>query len=369
MKISKVIGYGLSSPVKGGHTYYGYQSDTKNIGIIEVHTECGMIGFGETYAGVYCAELIEPTVKYLESYLIGTDLSNIDIINSIPYIGRNGLIKCISSGIDIAIYDILSKSENKSLVDYLGGSNEIPIYASNGSAVFSPDQIEKDVKYIIDKGYTSYKMRIGLQDKDTDLKRLAVAREELGSHILMVDAIMGTNPNKWDYDTASQWMTDLQEFDVYWLEEPFVPTDIDNYKQLWMNHLSFNKDEKGDWKFIKVAGGEALNQMFEFEIYKKQGVVNVIQPDVTNSGGITDCKKIVKMFGAKKTAMHVWGSQVAINANKHFAEAFNVSYLEIPMMELEINDYIKTDGPGIGINIPDNIKQKYRLKKKENFKI
>ena len=58
MKISKVIGYGLSSPVKGGHTYYGYQSDNKNIGIIEVHTDNGLIGYGETYAGVYCAELI-----------------------------------------------------------------------------------------------------------------------------------------------------------------------------------------------------------------------------------------------------------------------------------------------------------------------
>lgn len=333
MKISKVIGYGLSSPVKGGHTYYGYQSDTKNIGIIEVHTECGMVGFGETYAGVYCAELIEPTVKYLQSYLIGADLSNVDILNSIPYIGRNGLIKCISSGIDVAIYDILSKFKNKSLCDYLGGSNEIPTYASNGSAVFSPEQIEKDVKSIVDKGYTSYKMRIGLQDKDTDLKRLAVAREGLGSNILMVDAIMGTNPNKWDYKTALRWCRELEQFNVYWLEEPFDPIHVHDYSKLRINSN------------INIAGGEALNQILEFNMYKDKAAVDIIQPDVTNSGGITDCKKIVKMFGAKKTAMHVWGSQVAINANKHFAEAYNVLYLEVPMMELEINDYIKTDGP------------------------
>mgnify|MGYP001354626115 CR=1 FL=1 len=69
MKITKVIGYGLSSPVKSKFTYYGYQTNIKNIGIIEVHTDNGLVGFGETYAGVYCADLIEPTVKFLERFL------------------------------------------------------------------------------------------------------------------------------------------------------------------------------------------------------------------------------------------------------------------------------------------------------------
>jgi len=67
--------------------------------------------------------------------------------------------------------------------------------------------------------------------------------------------------------------------------------------------------------------------------------------------------------------MHVWGSQVAINANKHFAKAYNVSYLEVPLMELEINDHIKGNGTGIDINITEDIKLRYRLKNKIDFKI
>ena len=357
MKISKVIGYGLSSPVKGGHTYYGYQSDNKNIGIIEVHTDTGLVGYGETYAGVYCAELIEPTVKYLQSYLIGLDISNIDIITSIPYIGRSGLVKCISSGIDIAIHDILSKDKNIPLYEYLGGDSEISTYASNGSAIFTPKQIEEDVKSIIDLGYTSYKMRIGLQDRDIDLQRLHTARKYLGSYDLMVDAIMGTNPNKWDYNTALQWSKDLEQFNVYWLEEPFTPTDISKYASL---RSASN---------ISIAGGEALNQMLEFDLYKEVDAVDIIQPDVTNSGGIKECAEIVNKFGRENTAMHVWGSQVAINANKHFAQAYGVKFLEVPMMELEINDFIKGDEIGIGINITDEIKSKYKLKNKINFEI
>tara|TARA_S200002703_G_scaffold92235_1_gene79718 strand:- start:2510 stop:3583 length:1074 start_codon:yes stop_codon:yes gene_type:complete len=357
MKINKVIGYGLSSPVKGGHTYYGYQSDNKNIGIIEVHTDNGLIGYGETYAGVYCAELIEPTVKYLQSYLIGLDISNIDIITSIPYIGRSGLIKCISSGIDIAIHDILSKDKNLPLCEYLGGTNKIGTYASNGSAIFTPKQIEEDVKSILELGYTSYKMRIGLQDKDVDMQRLYVARKHLGSCNLMVDAIMGTNPNKWNYNTALQWSKDLEQFNVYWLEEPFIPTDISKY-------TSLRSDSN-----IPIAGGEALNQMLEFDLYKDAKAVDIIQPDVTNSGGIKECAEIVNKFGNDNTTMHVWGSQVAINANKHFAKAYNVKFLEVPMMELEINDHIKGDELGIGINITDKIKSKYRLKNRINFEI
>jgi len=357
MKISKVIGYGLSSPVKGGHTYYGYQSDTKNIGIIEVHTECGVIGFGETYAGVYCAELIEPTVKYLEQYLVGADLNSLDIINNIPYIGRSGLVKCIASGIDIAIHDVLSKKADVPLHTYLGGDNDIITYASNGSAVFTPEQITEDVYTILDKGFTAYKMRIGLQSKENDLQRLHAAREALGSERLMVDAIMGTNPNKWSYDEALQWCRELEKFNVYWLEEPFTPTDVNNYSKL-CNQTS-----------IHIAGGEALNQMLEFDLYNNTQAVDIIQPDVTNSGGIKECAEIVAKFGKDKTAMHVWGSQVAINANKHFAKAYDVYYLEVPMMELEINDYIQTNGPGIGIHISDDIKQQYKLKQRENFKL
>jgi len=359
MKITKVIGYSLSSPLKkSDFIYYGYQDNIKNIGIIEVHTDNGLVGFGETYAGVYCAELIEPVVNYLQSYLVGQDIDQVININSLPFIGRSGLIKIIYSGIEIALYDILSKNKGLPLWKYLGGNDFEPqTYASNGSAKFTPKQIEEDVKYITDLGFTSYKMRIGLQSKTQDLKRLETARKYLGDNNLMVDAIMGTNPNCWDYETASQWAKDLEQFNTYWLEEPFPPNLIEKYSQL-------NLDSN-----INIAGGEALNQLLEFDLYYNEKAVNIIQPDVTNIGGIKDCLYIINKFTPESTAMHVWGSQVAINANYHIAKATNVKFLEIPMMELEINDHIQTEELGIGINITDEIKSKYKLKTNINFKL
>ena len=77
MKIKKIIGYGLSSPFQNS-TYLGYlnNSGLKNIGIVEVHTDTGLIGYGETYAGVYCAELIESNTKFLEKFIVGMDVEN-----------------------------------------------------------------------------------------------------------------------------------------------------------------------------------------------------------------------------------------------------------------------------------------------------
>ena len=359
MKITKVIGYGLSSPLKESNfVYYGYQNNIKNIGIVEVHTDTGLVGFGETYAGVYCAELVAPVVEYLQSYLVGQDVNKIISVDSLPFIGRSGLVKSIYSGIEIALYDILSKEQNLSLWEYLGGTSSEPqTYASNGSSKFTPKQIEDDVKHILDLGFTSYKMRIGLQSKTEDLKRLEAAKKHLGDNLLMVDAIMGTNPNTWNYQTALDWVFELEQLKTYWLEEPFKPTLIKDYSA-----LNYNSN-------LKIAGGEALNQLLEFDSYYEQKAVDIIQPDVTNSGGVKDCLYIINKFSPENTAMHVWGSQVAVNANYHIAKACNTKFLEIPMMKLKINDYITTEGPGIGINITDEIKSTYKLQPQLNFKV
>ena len=358
MKITKVIGYGLTSPLKSDFVYYGYNSNAKNIGVIEVHTDSGIVGYGETYAGVYCAELIEHSVKLLERYLIGQPVQSTNIIDNIPYIGKGGLVKSIYSGVEIAIYDALSKAAKKPLWEYLGGEDIEPrLYASNGSAKFTPKEIEEDVKQILDLGFTSYKMRIGVQSISEDLKRLETARKYLGDNNLMVDAIMGTNPVSWNYDQALKWSEDLLQFNVKWLEEPFRPEKIRLYQEL-------NKDTK-----ISIAGGEALNQLWNFEDYYHTKAVDIIQPDVTNSGGIKDVIKVIDLFKPENTALHVWGSKIAINSNYHVAKSKQVSYLEIPMMELQINDELKKTDYGIGVEVTEDIKQKYKLRIEENFKI
>jgi L-alanine-DL-glutamate epimerase-like enolase superfamily enzyme len=377
MKIKKVIGYGLSSPFQAS-TYLGYlnNSGLKNIGIVEVHTDNGLVGFGETYAGVYCAELIESNVKYLEKHLIGMEVSDpkkiFNKIFSIPYVGRNGLLASINSAINTAVYDILGKYHNKPVYELLSISpkKSIKTYASNGSSTYSPSQIKEDVLSIKDKGFDSYKMRIGYQSLDIDLKRVETAKNYLGEGNLMIDSIMGTLTPPWDLKKALSISELLEPYNPYWFEEPVHPTNIDAMKEL----TSVSP--------IDIAGGEALNNLFEFTQYSNQRAVNTIQPDVTHAGGFDECFKICSMF--PKAAMHVWGSGLAVASNLHFSLACdNVEYLEIPMMKLDITDeilnidlsineggYISAPNtPGIGINITENIKKKYKLVTDSNYVI
>ena len=373
MKIKKVIGYGLSSPFQNS-SYLGYldNSGLKNIGIVEVHTECGLIGYGEAYAGVYCAELMNDVVKFLQQFIVGMDVDTRKVHNkifSIPYIGRNGILASVGSAINIALYDIIGKKKNKPVYELLSDEHQsdVKVYASNGSSTYSPEEIEEDVKSIIDLGFDSYKMRIGYQDLKTDIKRVETARKILGDKNLMIDSIMGTINPSWKLSDAIDVEYKLIEYNPFWWEEPVHPTDIDA-----MSYLTSNSK-------INIAGGEALNSKFEFEQYQKMNAVDYIQPDVTNSGGFDECGDICNIYD--KVAMHVWGSGLAIMANLHFSLSLkNIEYLEIPMMKLDITDEIlnenisvedgcvsKPDVIGLGVTITDEIKEKYKLVKNSNY--
>ena len=375
MVIEDIVGYGLSSEcINKSSRYLGYldNSSLKNIGFVEVITGCGMIGVGETYAGVYCAELIPPVIAFLKKRKIAFDIANYELISSlifdIPYVGRNGLFSSIASGINIAILDILSKEKSVPLYSLFTDSpkQSVQTYASNGSSTLSPSQIADDVKSILDIGFDCYKMRVGYQDWNVDLKRVETAREILGNNKLMIDAIMGTLSNPWNTSTALSRLSALSIFSPYWFEEPLHPTNIAGMSEL-------NKS-------FPIAGGEALSGMSEFDQYLLNDAVTFIQPDVTHCGSFNNCLEVISKF--KRTALHVWGSSAALLANLHIAIASDVEYLEYPMMELVISNELLVEPlqwngskllaptqPGLGIKLTDEIKTNYRLVSDSNYRI
>jgi L-alanine-DL-glutamate epimerase-like enolase superfamily enzyme len=373
MIIKDIIGYGLSSPcIDESVRYLGYlgNSNLKNIGIIEVHTDSGHVGIGETYAGVYAAEVIEPTVSFLKQRLIGMEVANYhdvsDAIYRIPYIGRSGLFSSISSAIDIALLDIVSRVEEKPIYKYLNneGIKSVRAYASNGSSMFTPNQIKDDVISIKNMGFTAYKMRVGYQDWDSDIKRIEAAKNELENNDIMFDSIMGTLKEPWSQNFAEKRIMEMMQFQPKWIEEPVHPENIEA-----MSYLN---------REFPIAGGEALTGLKEFMEYKKSKCVTFAQPDATHCGGITKCLSIVNMF--PRNALHVWGSSAAFMANLHVALASNVEIIEYPMMRLEVSKEIQEyklewDGdkimppehPGLGIKITEEVKRKYKLVRDSNY--
>ena len=328
------------------------------------------VGWGECEAAplVSIASLVCPmshsACKPIQDSVLGQRLDGTGDIVRIGNLVRENSLDLLQtdhtlSGIDIAMWDLLGHQLQAPVYQLLGYQYAYP-KTPYASVLFgdTPEQTLEKGRQMRRRGYRAGKFgwgNFGHGTVQSDIEQVRAAREGLGEDgILLIDA--GTI---WidDVQPAKLRIEVLKDCGVTWLEEPFIPTDVHNYTKL----RSVSN--------VPIAGGEALNQMLEFDLYKDMKAVDIIQPDVTNSGGIKECAEIVSKFGSKNTAMHVWGSQVAINANKHFAKAFNVSFLEVPMMELEINDHIKHKGPGIGINITEIVKQKYQLKPRINFKI
>lgn len=373
MKITNVDGYCLSSPYGDGKVF-GQPLGVKSIGIVEVRTSGGLVGIGETYSGVYVPELIEPTVKFIESLIVGMNPLNIeDVYNSmdIPFVGMNGFIRSVIGAIEMALWDIKGQVEEKPLYKLFNESstNDFKVYNSGGSVSFSTDEIKKDIE---DVTFDGYKMRVGVQSWEDDIDRVKTARQELGSKNLMVDAIMGTL-NTWDKYEAVDNINSLRYLDLTWFEEPLHPSNLKDLKYVWENRSPL----------IPIATGEGLSGKLDFDSYLDSGCIDVIQPDVTYCGGFIRTKKIIERAKSNgiKVALHVWGSSISLISALHLAISTGVDWLEVPMVSLEIfSDEFKDIKEmivnkdfdfknGLGIKITDDIKNKYKFIKGSGYKI
>ena len=374
MKINRVVGYCLSSPYGDGNVF-GQPLGVKSIGLVEVHTDSGIIGIGETYAGVYVPELIEPTVRFIESLILGMnplDIHKVYNCMNIPFVGAGGLIRSVVGAIEIALWDIKGQAECKPIHALLNPEsvNAFDVYASGGSVAFNVDEIKQDVESVLDEGFSAYKMRVGVKSWSEDIQRVETARNVLGYNSLMVDAIMGTL-DKWDNVEAIKKINDLEKYNLTWIEEPIHPSNIKEMRNLYINTN------------IPIATGEALSGKLEFDSYLNTGFVDVIQPDVTHCGGYIEAMRVIKEAKERDidVALHVWGSSVSLLSALHLAISCDIDWLEIPNVELtfmfekyrEIKDMILNSSyildNGLGVKITDDYKNDYSFVGGSGYKL
>ena len=380
MKITNIIGYVLSSPYGDGKVF-GQPKGVKSIGIVEVHTDSGLIGIGETYSAIYTPELIPEIVNLYSRLLTGSDPLDNQLINQkavIPFIGKNGLLKSVFGAIDIACWDIKSKATKKPLWKLINEekyNSTLKVYASGGSAIYTPNEIITDTNKAIMLGFDSYKMRVGINSWDQDLKRIEAARNTLNKNNLMIDAIMGTINPQWTTEIAIERINDIFDFNPYWLEEPLTSDNLNGYTQL----TKLNK--------VKIACGESLTNWLDFESFITNNAINILQVDATHCGGITTAIKIINLAEKFKipVAMHIWGSTIALLANANLALAFDtVKWFEIPLVELNLSNDIYTnpykisenkiqfnlsESDGFDIEISKKNKLKYSFIQESGYKI
>ena len=374
MKVTDIECILLSSEYGDGNVL-GQPLGVKSIALIKAETDNDFVGVSEVYVGIYVPELVCEIVSSIKKFIINKDINKLieNNILKIPFVSRNGIYNSLIGGIELALLDCLCKSKNIPLwkIFTKTPNNNLKYYFSGGSAAFSPDKIENEVKNL-DSIFQGYKMRIGFQDWNTDKRRILKANSSINDKSLMIDAIMGSINPSWTFMDFKNKYQFFQEVNPYWIEEPFHPDDIDSYK----------KACKMD---IPIAFGEALVGKLEFYAYLKSVDLSFIQLDATHMGGVNIANEIFKLKSSISSATHTWGSCVSFMINLHMSYAFKqFEWVEVPGVEFLISNdmglgsYIdilhnkKTilDKPGIGIDIDFNLlKEKYPFKKNSGFSL
>ena len=374
MKITN-IDCNLYSSKYGNGKVLGQPLGVKSISIIKIETDQNIIGISEAYVGIYVPELVKKIIQQISEFLINKDVNTIleNEIIQIPFLSRNGVYKSLLGAIEIALLDCTSKFKNIPLWKIFSETpnKNLNYYFSGGSAAFTPLEIENEINNL-DPVFKGYKMRIGYQNWENDIKRIDKAKSLIDNKSLMLDAIMGSITPSWKFSDFKNKYDFLKSINPYWLEEPFHPNDLNSYIK------ASNLD-------IPIAFGEALVGELEFNIFLKSANLSYIQLDATHMGGFNIAKDIFGFNNSINAATHTWGSCISFMINLHLSYAFKqFKWVEVPGVEFAISkdmglggyyDILKNEKEimektGLGIELDfDLLEKKYSFKKNSGFSL
>lgn len=374
MKITRANCILVSAPYAAPHdaerTFHlktGFRPTT----FIQIETDEGVSGLGETYAGVYAPETARELIAQFAYDLIGQNpLNTLDLWDRIRlssyYWGRMGISQSVIGGIEMALWDLKGKVLGVPVYELLGGKvhESIPAYASGGNN--KPfDELQAEMAEYIQAGYRAVKIRINLlPDVDHIVEKVAFCRKALGDSVgLAVDAAQGLAKNPWSIKTAVVIARRLEPYNLLWIEEPAEVTNYQGFAEI-RRQIS-----------VPVAGGETVTSLVEAESYLNADSLDLFQPDASLIGGIGVFRRVAQMCERKfiPVAVHAWCGGVGLMGNIHAAFATrNCTMLELSNVPNPLRDELLIEPlrmhegkvlaptqPGLGVCLPEGLAEKY----------
>ena len=372
MKITRITAVPLSFRLPEGNTVtMGIGSTLKRDAIIvRVETSEGITGYGEAHPGRSPGAIVSLIHNTLQPLLVGLDAT--DCVGAWQRVHRMQLSShglgagtCLAlSGIDMALWDIRGKAARMPLYELLGGSKRrIPAYAGGISMGFQPaGALAEEAQEYVAQGYKAVKLRLG-DTARLDIERVRKVRAVLGDDIdILTDANTG-----YTIADVRRVLPVLADIQAGWLEEPFACND-------WASYREAAKITP----LVPLAAGENHFTRFEFALMLQAGAVQVWQPDLSKSGGITEAVRIAAMASAFRIPVHAHSSATGLNhaATLHFLSATeNAGYFEAcvskfnPFRDMFGSTFkVGADGcveppsgHGIGLEIDESIFERYPM--------
>ena len=361
----------------------------RSAAFIEVLTDGGRIGVGETYAGYFCPEAVPAIVEFFKPILVGQTVDDIPELWRRMYQCGNfwcrvGLGAIVLSGIEAALWDLKGKLLGQPAHALLGGCkhDRLPCYATGGPSNYPKERLAQKMDHYFSLGFRGLKVSTGSYSPDQgwympktaaeaaefEANKLSFMRRHAGPDAwLMMDGHMGNSPGAtWTLEVATAVARAAEPYNLFFFEEPLHYTDPWGYAELCRATI------------VPIAGGECLTASYEWRIFAEQDSFDIGQPDASFTGGLGEFLNVAKMMAKRdrKIATHAWGAGGSLMQNIHagFAAA-NTCMLEIPPdyagLHSEVIDgglvikdgyVLPPDRPGLGIVLTDEIRRRYPFK-------
>lgn len=356
----------VAAPLMGDSPKGGWSAeirpDDSVHALIAVHTEDGITGYGSVFTN---GGLVETALKVLEPLYAGENALEPERVTeklnqNTFWMGRGGTLTHTISGIDIALWDILGKALGQPVGRLLGGVYRSRVRPYCSLLMEEPAQMKAVLEPFVAQGFRAFKIgwgpfgRRGSARLDEAIVR--AARETVGAESqLFIDAggsdAYWPNGLKWALNTADM----LRDYDAGWFEEALKPDAIDDFCELRRRSP------------VPIAGGEVLTRRQSFLPFLQRGAFDIVQPDATKVGGISEQRRIAWMaeeFGVKYIG-HGWNTAIGVAGDLQIAAAMphadvvefigGSAYVDGILTEpfkLDSDGYLEIPmKPGIGVEI------------------
>jgi L-alanine-DL-glutamate epimerase-like enolase superfamily enzyme len=264
--------------------------------LVTITTDEGITGHGYTYTDGFGGYAIKAMLDTdIKSLILGRDPMDVkaivaDVLWEIRQAGFAGVTVLAVAGMDLALWDIYSQAVGLPIGKIFGAYRDrVPMYASVAGWIGLPieEMVERARELVIDKHMLGIKIQVGRGPVERDALRLQKLREALGP-----DAKLFVDANTiLDVPTAIRLGKRIQEYDVFWLEEPIPLRDADGHR-LIAEHID-----------IPLATGENFFGIHDCDEFIRRRLVSYLQADVIRIGGLTEWMRVAAMADAHGVKM------------------------------------------------------------------
>lgn len=347
--MTRITDWTIHNPDQNYHTF------------LELRTDSGLSGWGAAYS--HTGQAVA-ALEWLKRFVMGENPLEVERVTEklhqlTFWLGRGGAMTHAIGAINIALWDLAGKVLGQPVSILLGGAHHgaVPTY---GSVLFLPvETLPQRIASMKERGFRAIKLGwdpFGHQPLQADEALIKGARKTAGDEITLLIDAGGSSPFwRLRYKDALERARMLADYAVYWFEEALAPDDMEGYARL--------TDESP----VKIAHGEVLTRRQSFVPYFARRAMDIVQPDVSKVGGLSEMRRIAWMAEEHGIELvpHGWNTAIGVAADIHLVASLPTrSYVEFnvgnPLVEsvcvtnfqLDENGCLRVpQAPGLGIEI------------------